>query len=211
VLWWVRGLIDLPFGGAGTRRGRRDPDHLKLGDTVDFWRVEAIEPSRLLRLRAEMSLPGRAWRSSRSSPIGTDHWSARQRSSILSAYLAGCTGTGSGQCTVRSFAACCTASPELRPRRGLRVRGSSLQAELRREVSLPWATARIGGPPSCHSAQTAPSSRSTCRTSLDAMRRTHTCRGPITSKVAQNSRHDPAGHIDSASTSIRLTSWHTMK
>jgi uncharacterized protein YbjT (DUF2867 family) len=61
VLWWVRGLIDLPFGGAGTRRGRRDPDHLKLGDTVDFWRVEAIEPPRLLRLRAEMSLPGRAW------------------------------------------------------------------------------------------------------------------------------------------------------
>jgi uncharacterized protein YbjT (DUF2867 family) len=61
ALWWVRGLIDLPFGGAGTRRGRRDPDHLKLGDTVDFWRVEAIEPSRLLRLRAEMSLPGRAW------------------------------------------------------------------------------------------------------------------------------------------------------
>jgi uncharacterized protein YbjT (DUF2867 family) len=61
VLWWIRGLIDLPFGGAGTRRGRRDPDRLQLGDTVDFWRVERIEPTRLLRLRAEMTLPGRAW------------------------------------------------------------------------------------------------------------------------------------------------------
>jgi uncharacterized protein YbjT (DUF2867 family) len=61
VLWWIRGFIDLPFGGAGARRGRRDPHRLQVGDTVDFWRVEAIEPSRLLRLRAEMSLPGRAW------------------------------------------------------------------------------------------------------------------------------------------------------
>jgi uncharacterized protein YbjT (DUF2867 family) len=61
VLWRLRGLLDLPFGGAGTRRGRRDPEHLLPGDTVDFWRVEAIEPGRLLRLSAEMSLPGRAW------------------------------------------------------------------------------------------------------------------------------------------------------
>ena len=61
VLWRLRGLLDLPFGGAGTRRGRRDPVHLLPGDTVDFWRVEAIEPDRLLRLSAEMSLPGRAW------------------------------------------------------------------------------------------------------------------------------------------------------
>jgi hypothetical protein len=43
------------------RRGRRDPKHLRVGDTVDFWRVEAIEPSRRLRLVAEMKLPGRAW------------------------------------------------------------------------------------------------------------------------------------------------------
>jgi uncharacterized protein YbjT (DUF2867 family) len=60
-LWWLRGLLDLPFGGAGTRRGRRDPERLLPGDTVDFWRVEAIERGRLLRLRAEMTLPGRAW------------------------------------------------------------------------------------------------------------------------------------------------------
>lgn len=61
LLWRLRGLLDLPFGGAGTRRGRRDPVHLLAGDTVDFWRVEAIEEDRLLRLTAEMSLPGRAW------------------------------------------------------------------------------------------------------------------------------------------------------
>lgn len=61
ALWRLRGLLDLPFGGAGTRRGRRDPRHLLPGDTVDFWRVEAIEPDHLLRLSAEMWVPGRAW------------------------------------------------------------------------------------------------------------------------------------------------------
>ena len=61
ALWRLRGLLDLPFGGAGTRRGRRDPVGLLPGDTVDFWRVEAIEDDRLLRLSAEMRLPGRAW------------------------------------------------------------------------------------------------------------------------------------------------------
>ena len=60
-LWRVRGTIDLLIGGVGLRRGRRDPDHLQVGDAVDFWRVEAIEPDRLLRLSAEMRLPGRAW------------------------------------------------------------------------------------------------------------------------------------------------------
>lgn len=60
-LWRLRGLLDLPFGGAGRRRGRRDPQRLVVGDTVDSWRVEAIERPRLLRLSAEMALPGRAW------------------------------------------------------------------------------------------------------------------------------------------------------
>jgi uncharacterized protein YbjT (DUF2867 family) len=60
-LWRLRGLLDLVAGGAGMRRGRRDPDSLHPGDAVDFWRVEAIEPGRLLRLRPEMKLPGRAW------------------------------------------------------------------------------------------------------------------------------------------------------
>ena len=60
-LWRVRGFIDLLVGGVGVRRGRRDPEQLRVGDTVDWWRVESYEPDRLLRLRAEMKLPGRAW------------------------------------------------------------------------------------------------------------------------------------------------------
>ena len=60
-LWRLRGFLDLLVGGAGMRRGRRDPEHLHRGDTVDFWRVDGIERERLLRLRAEMKLPGRAW------------------------------------------------------------------------------------------------------------------------------------------------------
>jgi len=60
-LWRLRGLIDLLVGGAGMRRGRRSQESLVPGDTVDFWRVEAFEPDRLLRLLSEMRLPGRAW------------------------------------------------------------------------------------------------------------------------------------------------------
>jgi uncharacterized protein YbjT (DUF2867 family) len=60
-LWRLRGLFDLALGGPGLRRGRRDAESVVPGDTVDFWRVEAIEPGRLLRLAAEMRLPGRAW------------------------------------------------------------------------------------------------------------------------------------------------------
>lgn len=61
LLWRLRGLLDVVLGGPGLRRGRRDPVALRPGDTVDFWRVEAIEPDRLLRLSAEMKVPGRAW------------------------------------------------------------------------------------------------------------------------------------------------------
>ncbi|HSP73536.1 MAG TPA: SDR family oxidoreductase [Gaiellaceae bacterium] len=60
-LWQLRGFIDLLFGGVGLRRGRRDPETPAVGSALDFWRVEAYEPDRLLRLRAEMRLPGRAW------------------------------------------------------------------------------------------------------------------------------------------------------
>jgi uncharacterized protein YbjT (DUF2867 family) len=60
-LWRLRGFMDLLVGGAGLRRGRRDPHSLVVGDTLDFWRVEAFEPNRLLRLCAEMKVPGRAW------------------------------------------------------------------------------------------------------------------------------------------------------
>ncbi|MFC4563967.1 SDR family oxidoreductase [Nocardiopsis mangrovi] len=61
LAWGARGLLDRVSGGVGLRRGRRDPRRLRAGDSLDFWRVEEIEPGRLLRLRAEMRLPGRAW------------------------------------------------------------------------------------------------------------------------------------------------------
>ncbi len=61
LAWSVRGWLDRVIGGVGLRRGRRDPDQLYVGEALDFWRVEEIKPGQLLRLRAEMLLPGRAW------------------------------------------------------------------------------------------------------------------------------------------------------
>jgi hypothetical protein len=60
-LWSLRGFLDLLCGGVGVRRGRRDPEHLRVDDALDFWRVELYEPPHRLRLCAEMKLPGRAW------------------------------------------------------------------------------------------------------------------------------------------------------
>ncbi len=67
-LWWGRGLLDRMFGGVGLRRGRRDPIHLRVGDSLDFWRVEAVQPPTRLRLYAEMVLPGKAWLEFRLEP-----------------------------------------------------------------------------------------------------------------------------------------------
>lgn len=61
LLWELRGWADKLIGGVGMRRGRRHPDALWVGDALDFWRVEAVEPPSLVRLRAEMKLPGEAW------------------------------------------------------------------------------------------------------------------------------------------------------
>ncbi|SHN00662.1 SDR family oxidoreductase [Actinacidiphila paucisporea] len=61
LAWALRGLLDRLVGGVGLRRGRRDATRLRVGDSLDFWRVEEIERGRLLRLRAEMRLPGLAW------------------------------------------------------------------------------------------------------------------------------------------------------
>jgi uncharacterized protein YbjT (DUF2867 family) len=60
-LWYLRGLIDRMVGGVGLRRGRRDPQYLRIGDSLDFWRVEDLEKEKKLRLYAEMILPGKAW------------------------------------------------------------------------------------------------------------------------------------------------------
>jgi uncharacterized protein YbjT (DUF2867 family) len=72
MAWTVRGVMDRFSGGPGLRRGRRDPSHLMVGDAVDWWRVEDVQTDRLLRLRAEMRLPGLAWLDLRveSDPVG---------------------------------------------------------------------------------------------------------------------------------------------
>jgi len=66
--WQLRGMLDRLFGGVGMRRGRRDPEDLRVGDPLDFWRVEMVEPGRRLRLRAEMRVPGRAWLEFKAAP-----------------------------------------------------------------------------------------------------------------------------------------------
>jgi uncharacterized protein YbjT (DUF2867 family) len=71
LLWRLRGLLDVLVGGPGLRRGRRDPVGVRVGDTIDFWRVEAFEQDRLLRLCAEMKVPGRAWLQFEVSPDGS--------------------------------------------------------------------------------------------------------------------------------------------
>ncbi len=69
--WSFRGLLDRLVGGPGLRRGRRHPTELEPGDAIDFWRVERVEKPKLLRLRAEMKVPGRAWLQWEAVPDGT--------------------------------------------------------------------------------------------------------------------------------------------
>lgn len=66
--WYLRGLLDRLVGGVGLRRGRRHPTEVRVGDALDFWRVEAVELDRLLRLRAEMKVPGLAWLQFKAEP-----------------------------------------------------------------------------------------------------------------------------------------------
>ncbi len=68
--WAFRGWIDKALGGVGIRRGRRHPDEIRPGESLDFWRVEAVEEDRLMRLRAEMIVPGKAWLQFESAPQG---------------------------------------------------------------------------------------------------------------------------------------------
>jgi len=77
-LWKLRGFLDLLVGGVGIRRGRPSAEELHVGDAVDFWRVERYEPDRLLRLHAEMKLPGRAWLEFEVQPDGASGATIRQ-------------------------------------------------------------------------------------------------------------------------------------
>lgn len=67
--WRLRGILDRMLGGVGFRRGRRHPDEIRVGDAIDFWRVETVQSGRMIRLRAEMKVPGRAWLQFETLPI----------------------------------------------------------------------------------------------------------------------------------------------
>jgi uncharacterized protein YbjT (DUF2867 family) len=71
--WTIRGWMDEAVGGVGLRRGRRHATDLRIGEAIDFWRVEALEPNRLMRLRAEMRAPGQAWLECQVKPIDNGH------------------------------------------------------------------------------------------------------------------------------------------
>jgi hypothetical protein len=68
--WAIRGWFDKLVGGVGLRRGRRNPKTLRVGESLDFWRVEELEKNVLLRLRAEMRVPGKAWLQFETTPQG---------------------------------------------------------------------------------------------------------------------------------------------
>ncbi|MEU6852846.1 SDR family oxidoreductase [Actinacidiphila alni] len=89
LAWAVRGWLDRLVGGVGLRRGRRDRDRLRVGDSLDFWRVEEIVPGRLLRLRAEMRLPGPAWLELSVAEAGGGRTRYRQRALFHPHGLAG--------------------------------------------------------------------------------------------------------------------------
>jgi hypothetical protein len=80
--------LDRLIGGVGMRRGRRHPEQLRQGDALDFWRVEAVEPNQLLRLRAEMKLPGEAWLQFEARPIDDGQAGAMRTDLVQTAYFA---------------------------------------------------------------------------------------------------------------------------
>jgi uncharacterized protein YbjT (DUF2867 family) len=82
-VWRLRGILDRLVGGVGFRRGRRHPDEIRVGDAIDFWRVETVEPDHLIRLRAEMKVPGRAWLQFETLPVAN-----KQARLIQTAYFA---------------------------------------------------------------------------------------------------------------------------
>jgi len=88
-LWRFRGFLDVLAGGVGMRRGRPDPEHPSPGSTLDFWRVEAYEPDRRLRLSAEMKVPGRAWLELGVEPAGDGVTLIRQTAEFEPLGLAG--------------------------------------------------------------------------------------------------------------------------
>ncbi|MDX8049376.1 SDR family oxidoreductase [Lentzea sp. BCCO 10_0798] len=89
LAWAIRGWMDRLVGGVGLRRGRRDPQRLYVGEALDFWRVEEIERGKLLRLRAEMKVPGKAWLELRVAANEGHGSTYRQRAVFVPKGLAG--------------------------------------------------------------------------------------------------------------------------
>jgi uncharacterized protein YbjT (DUF2867 family) len=89
VLWALRGWMDKAVGGVGLARGRRRRSRVSVGDAIDFWRVEAMEPGRMLLLRAEMRVPGQAWLELRAEPDSAGGADYRQRAVFFPRGLAG--------------------------------------------------------------------------------------------------------------------------
>lgn len=89
LAWSIRGWLDRLLGGAGLRRGRRDPRRLRVGEALDWWRVERLERPKLLRLRAEMRLPGQAWLELSVTPAASGGSVYRQRALFQPHGLAG--------------------------------------------------------------------------------------------------------------------------
>ncbi|MDO8669914.1 MAG: SDR family oxidoreductase [Dehalococcoidia bacterium] len=88
-MWHWRGRLDRIIGGVGFRRRRRHPDEISVGEALDFWRVEAVDPDRLLRLRAEMRTPGRAWLQFEAQPLPNSKTSLTQTAFFFPTGLSG--------------------------------------------------------------------------------------------------------------------------
>lgn len=89
LAWAARGWLDRLVGGVGLRRGRRDTEVLRVGEALDFWRVEELVPGSLLRLRAEMKVPGLAWLELRVVPEGPGRSRLQLRAVFFPRGLAG--------------------------------------------------------------------------------------------------------------------------
>ena len=89
LAWALRGWLDKLVGGVGLRRGRRHAQELQTGDALDFWRVEALEHERRLRLRAEMRVPGKAWLEMEIEPGENGGSRYRQRAVFFPSGLSG--------------------------------------------------------------------------------------------------------------------------
>lgn len=87
--WQLRGLLDRMVGGSGLRRGRRDPKEIRVGDAVDFWRVEIVDENKHMLLRAEMKVPGRAWLEFKTHPLSENQTTLTQTAYFAPKGLAG--------------------------------------------------------------------------------------------------------------------------